>query len=404
MAEFLVKMADERGRVMERAESAPTADELRDRFSKQGLSVVSIKERGLLSGGQVNLRRRKIKHQDWVVFNQQLYTLIKAGLPIPTALELLERQQKNAYFKAILGDVRQRVRSGEVLSAAFAAQDAVSRIYATTLVAGEKSGNLDEVLARYINFEKTALSVRKKLLISLIYPALLITAVLFILVFLVTFVVPRFAALYQDLGAELPAITVFILSFGVGVQKYAWLIFGSLVVLVLTLQRWRRSRAGQERIDRVRLRMPLLGQIWLKYQVSMFCRTLATLLAGGLPLVPALETAGESMESRTVANSVVAAAERVKEGQPLAKCLEETRRFPAMAIEMLAVGESTGSMREMLISVADFYEEDVQNAVTAAMALIEPILLIIVAVFVITILLALYLPLFSLGASGGLQR
>jgi type IV pilus assembly protein PilC len=218
------------------------------------------------------------------------------------------------------------------------------------------------------------------------------------MIFLVTYVVPKFADLFNNLGAQLPTITVFMLAVGLNAQKYAWAIALVLVIAIPLFWRWKQSDRGAEQFDRFLLSLPLLGEIRLKYQVANFSRILSTLLQGGLPLVPAMQTAGASMSSRQILNGILNATERVKEGQSLAKSLETEKIFPDLAVEMLEVGESTGALPAMLGSVAEFYEEDVQTALGAAMALIEPMILIVMAVFVGGILISLYLPIFTLGA------
>jgi len=400
MAEFLVKMADERGRVLEQTESASSESDLRDRFAKQGFYVYSVRSKGLFSDGfAVASRRKKVKQSEFVIFNQQFFTLIHAGLPIPTALELLAKRQRNPYFRSVLENVRERVKGGEVLSAAFAAQGVFPQLYNTTLVAGEKSGNLEEVLTRFIAFQRISMAVRKKLLVSLIYPALLIVLVTLMLTYLIAFVVPKFADLYRDLQAPLPTVTVYLIAFGQTVHHYFPFILLAVAAILLIGWKWKNSDAGAEKLDRMRLKLPVLGTIWLKYQIAMFARMMSTLLAGGLPLVPSLETAGASIQSRTVARAALGAAERVREGLSLSRSLDETKMFPELALEMIEVGESTGAMREMLNSVAEFYEEDVESAVAAAMALIEPMLLIFVAIVIGFVLISLYMPIFSIGSA-----
>jgi len=211
--------------------------------------------------------------------------------------------------------------------------------------------------------------------------------------------VPQFAKLYENLNAQLPAITLLMMAIGVNAQKYAPAALIVLVILLVAGWRWKGTDKGAEMIDRAFLRMPLIGQIWLKYQVATFSRMLSTLLQGGLPLVPSLETAGASMGSRRILNGIAEAATRVREGQRLSKSLEEQNMFPDLSVEMIEVGESTGALPAMLNSVAEFYEEDVQTALGAAMALIEPILLIIMALFVGGVLISLYLPIFTLGSN-----
>jgi len=396
MAEFLVKVADERGHLTEQLEHGYSEDEVRERVSQQGYLVYWVKPRGMFSAGK--RRGGRIRHSSFLVFNQQFLTLIHAGLPILTALELLLKRQKDASLKAVLDNVRERVKGGESLSEAFAAQNMFPRMYTTTLMAGEKSGNMEEVLSRYIAFQRVAMTFRKKLLVSLVYPTLLVSVVLILVVFLVTYVVPEFAKLFDNLGAKLPTITVFMLTIGIAAQKYAVFVLLGLVATAFLIWRWRNTDRGAERIDRVLLGMPMLGDIRWKYQVASFSRMLSTLLQGGIPLVPAMETAGASMTSRRILNGIATASGRVREGQGLSKSLEEQRIFPDLALEMLEVGESTGALPAMLNSVAEFYEEDVQTALGAAMALIEPILLIFMAVFVGGVLISLYMPIFTLGA------
>ncbi len=400
MAEFLVKVADERGRMVQQVESGYSESEVRDRFVQQGFLVYWVKPRGMMSSGDFRFRRGgKVKQTPFLVFNQQFLTLIKAGLPVLSSLDLLIRRQRDGYLRSLLQNVRDRVKSGELLSDAFAAQGAFPKIYISTMIAGEKSGNMEEVLGRFIAMQRLGLTFKKKLAVSLVYPVLLVTMVCLMLVFLVTYVVPQFAKLYEDLGATLPTITVIMLVIGNHAQQYGPVAAIVLVVAIVALWKWKNTERGADRIDRIILGLPLLGDIWLKYQVSNFSRMLSTLLIGGMPLVPSLETAGASMSSRRILNGVADAAIRVREGQPLAKSLEDQKMFPDLSVEMIEVGESTGALPAMLNSVAEFYEEDVQTALGAAMALIEPIILIVMAVVVGGILISLYLPIFSLGST-----
>ena len=397
MPQFLVKVADEQGHLRQQVEHGASEAEVHDRFAQQGYLVYWVKPQSLFSGraGQPG----KLKQAKFLIFNQQFLTLIKAGLPILTALDLLIKRQKDKTLLKLLENVRERVKGGELLSDAFEAQQIFPKMYTTTLLAGEKSGNMEEVLNRYIQYQRMVQTFRKKLVVSLVYPALLVSVVTVMLIFLITYVVPKFADLFNNLGADLPAITVFMLSVGLHAQKYAWVGLAVLIVGGFLLWRWKQSDRGAETIDKFLLSMPLLGEIRLKYQVANFSRILATLLQGGLPLVPAMETAGASMSSRQMLNGITTAAARVREGQGLAKSLEDQKLFPDLAVEMLEVGESTGALPAMLGSVAEFYEEDVQTALGAAMALIEPMILIVMAVFVGGILISLYMPIFTLGAN-----
>ena len=395
MTEFVVKLADERGRVQEQMHAASTAEELRARFTQAGYYVYSVKAKGGIGGG-----KKKVKLEPFLIFNQQFLTLIKAGLPILGSLDLLARRQKDLYFRGQLEDITARVKTGESLSQAFEAQGGFPVIYTTTLLAGERSGNLEEVLQRFLDFQRVSLTFRKKLKASLIYPALLVVMVLALFIFLITFVVPRFAQLYEQLGTKLPSLTLFLLALGKNAQHYGIYVAVVLGLLGFLIYRWAKTDAGATALDKVRIGLPIFGPVWLKYQVGLFSRTLSTLLTGGLPLVPSLETAARSIDSRQIGNAVFASVETVREGKGLSDSLLRTKVFPELAIEMIEVGESTGALPGMLNSVAEFFEEDVQTSLTAAMSLIEPAILIVMGVVVVVILIALYLPIFSLSAGG----
>ena len=393
MAEFVIKLADERGRVQEQTQTAATAEELRARFVHAGYHVFSIRARSGFAG----MKRGKVKLEPFLIFNQQFLTLIRAGLPILGSLQMLAKNQKNAHFSAQLDDISTRVKTGESLSAAFEAQTGFPVMYTTTLLAGERSGNLQEVLERYVTFQRITLTFRKKLITSLIYPCVLMVLVFGLVFFMFTYVVPQFALLYDQIGSKLPAMTVYLLAFS------KWLNHNLLWILLASLgigggvYRFAMTERGQDFIDAVRIRMPVLGNIWLKYQVALFTRTLATLLTGGLSLVPSLETAARSISSRRVSRAVVTSISTVREGKSLAEALTQTEVFPDLATEMITVGEQTGALPQMLISVGEFFDEDVATALSAALALIEPIILIMMGVVVVFILISLYLPIFSMG-------
>jgi type IV pilus assembly protein PilC len=393
MAEFVIKLADERGRVQEQVQTAATAEELRARFAHAGYHVFSIRARSGFAG----LKRRKVKLEPFLIFNQQFLTLIRAGLPILGSLQMLAKNQKNAHFAAQLDDVSGRVKTGEALSSAFEAQSGFPVMYTTTLLAGERSGNLLEVLERYVSFQRISLTFRKKLITSLIYPCVLLVLVTALVMFMFAYVVPQFALLYDQIGSKLPAMTVDLLSFS------KWLNHNLLWIALIALgtvggaYRFAITERGRDFVDGFRIRMPVFGKIWLKYQVALFARTLSTLLSGGLPLVPSLETAARSISSRRVSKAVVSSITTVREGKSLAEALTQTNIFPDLAAEMITVGEQTGALPQMLNSVAEFFEEDVATALTASLARIEPAILIVMGVVVIFILISLYLPIFSLG-------
>ncbi len=396
MTEFTIRLADDRGRIQEQTHAAATAEELRNRFTQAGYLVYSVKARSNFGSGS----KKKVKLAPFLVFNQQFLTLIRAGLPILSSLELLSKRQKDLGFRGQLEDVATRVRTGESISAAFEAQGGFPLVYTTTLLAGERSGNLEEVLQRFLDFQRVALTFRKKLKASLIYPSFLVVMVIGMFIFLVTFVVPRFAQLYEQLGTKLPSLTLFLLALGNYAQHDGIYFAVGIGLVGYGIYRWVKTEKGALMVDRIRVSLPVLGSVWVRYQVGLFSRTLATLLTGGLPLVPSLETAARSIDSKQIGKAVFTSVEGVREGKGLSVSLEATKVFPELSIEMVEVGESTGALPQMLNSVAEFFEEDVETQLTAIMSLIEPLILVVMGFVVVIILIALYLPIFSLNGPG----
>jgi type IV pilus assembly protein PilC len=401
MGEFVCRVADANGRVFSHVEAAGTLEEARQKLADRGLFVYSVKSRSSLISGFFGFRKeRKIGGNDFLILNQQLNTLIKAGLPILRSLDLLATRATAPKLRPILMQIRDRVREGKSLSEAVDEAGVFSKVYSTAILAGEKSGNLPGVLDNYISYQRVSTGVKKKILASLVYPTLLITVATIIVTYLVTAVVPTFAQLYRDLGVELPGPTKLLLRITV---DYRYYILGAVVVLFLTAMGiffWSRSDEGGIAFDRLKFRLPVIGPTLLKFQVSQFCRTLATLLTGGTPLVAALQTASDSIASRLVRGSVTQAAQMVREGESLHGALSGTRVMPDMALDMIEVGESSGALSPMLNSVAEFYEEEVSLRLGALVALIEPLILVFMAILVAAILISLYLPIFSFSISG----
>ncbi len=398
MPEYIARLANDRGEQLRRVESANSEVELRDRFAQQGLFVYSIRRRTPLSavGRNGAARKQKVRLGEFLTFNQQLTTLVRAGLPILKSLQLLASQIAHPSLRSSIQAIRESVKGGALLSEAFRQQGIFPEIYTTSLMAGEKSGNLEEVLERYIQYQRTALTVRKKLLASLVYPALLVTMVMVMVTFLITYVIPNFAELYRSMSRELPPLTQALIAFTDAFRKYqialVIVVFGSAAGIWL----WSSTEQGGETMDRVKMKMPLVGPIWIKHQVAQFSRILSTLLSGGIPVVQALETARQSVTSPLLRRSLDLAIRHVTEGKPLSEALSESRFFPGLAIEMVQVGESSGALPQMLSSVAEFYEEDVGANLAALLTLIEPAILVFMGGVVALVLIALYLPIFSL--------
>ncbi len=396
MPQYAVKYADARGEIHQQVADAQSEQELRDRYAQQGFLVYSVKTR---TGGAPLAglgRPKKLNLEKFLIFNQQFVTLVRAGLPILKSLDLLADRLTDPKLGRYVKGVREDVRNGALLSDAFRKQGVFPPMYVTSVMAGEKSGALAEVLDRYITYQRLALGVRKKILLSLLYPSILIFLVICLIVFLVTYVVPNFAQLYNSMEAQLPVITQVLIAVGTTARAYVLAGFGILLGLIVLFRLWSRGERARETLDRLKLRTPLVGEIWIKFQVAQFGRVLSTLLTGGIPLVQALETGADSLGSSLLRKAIGKTQRMVREGQPLSASLSSTGLFPGLAIDMIEVGESTGALPQMLASVAEFYEDDVNTRMTAALSLIEPAIMLFMGCFVAFVLVALYLPIFSL--------
>jgi type IV pilus assembly protein PilC len=401
MAEFLCKVADGTGKVFLHVEPAESVTEARQKLSDRGLFVYNVRPRSGLLGQLLGSKRQKsVDGNDFLVFNQQFNTLIKAGIPILRALDLLSDRAAAEKLRPVLSEVRRQVREGTTLSEALESQGVFPKVYTVSVLAGEKSGNLSGVLEYYIAYQKVTTGFRKKLISTLIYPTILVIAAFCIVTYLVTYVIPKFAGLYNDLNITLPVATRVLLAITVTYRPYLLASIAVIVVLVAIAVAWSQTEQGALAVERIRMRLPLVGMTITKFQFAQFCRTLSTLLAGGTPLVQAMETSGGAIKSRLISEAITQGAQLVREGQSLHDALSTTGLVPDLALEMVEVGEASGSLAAMLSSVAEFYEDDVDTHLTNLVALIEPAILVFMAILIAFILVALYLPMFSLSAGG----
>ncbi len=401
MGEFVCRVADANGRVFSHVEAAGSLAEARQKLVERGLFVYSVDPRSSLLGAFSKRRsERQIGGSDFLILNQQFNTLIKAGLPILRALDLLADRATSPKLRPVLSKVRDRVREGKSLSEAVAEAGVFSKVYATAILAGEKSGNLSGVLEYYIAYQKVSTGVKKKILATLVYPVLLITIATIIVTYLVTFVIPKFALLYRDLNVELPGPTQFLIALTV---DYRYVVLGIIALIFLSVFGvifWSRTEEGGEAFDRLKFRIPVIGDTLLKFQVAQFSRTLATLLTGGTPLVAGLQTASDAISSKLIRSTVTQATQMVREGESLHSALASKGTMPELALDMIEVGESSGALAPMLTSVAEFYEEEVSIRLGALVAVIEPVILVFMGLLVAFILISLYLPIFSFSLTG----
>jgi type IV pilus assembly protein PilC len=401
MAEFVCKVGDATGHVFQQMETAQSESEARQRLADRGYYVYAVRPNLNLARALGGFRGgRSLPANDFLIFNQQFNTLVKAGLPILKCLDLLADRVALPKIRPILQGVRDKVREGALLSDAVESAGVFPPVYVTSIRAGEKSGNLAGVLDDYIAYQRTTTGLRKKLISVLVYPIILIVVATSIVSYLVVYVIPQFAKLYHDLGTPLPALTQLLISLVTDFGGWILAAAGIFIFGLLFLLLWSRTERGGILVDRLKLKLPVVGDVWIKFQIAQFARIMGTLLRGGTPLVAALETASNAMSSRLVSGAIQRAAKRVREGESLHVSLAESGLVPELALEMAEVGENSGALAPMLSSAAQFYDEETSIKTGVLISIIEPAVLLVMAALIFFILLALYLPLFSVQAGG----
>ncbi|MFB3922714.1 MAG: type II secretion system F family protein [Terriglobia bacterium] len=396
--EFICKLGTDAGRVLTQTEEALSESELRQRLAAQGFFIFSVQPKQALRARAHELRKGRIRADDFMIFNQQFLTLSKSGLPLQKSLDLLARQTRSAELRAAIEDVRERVRSGALLSEAFEALGKFPKIYCATLRAGERSGSLDKVLAQYLTYQKTTRTFRKKFLAALIYPAFLLIFLGALISFIISFIVPRFAQLYAELHVQMPPLTLFVIELSLGVKRVGAFALAAIAGGVLLGRGAWKSQRTRLAWDKLKFRVPVVGKLLLKFSVAEFARTLGTLMQGGIPIVSALETSKESVSSPLLSQAIGHAQVEVTSGKALSASLRNTGFFPPIALDMLEVGEATGALPTMLEALAEFFEEDVNIDLATLVALVDPLMIASIAIVVAFVLVAFYLPLFSMAA------
>jgi type IV pilus assembly protein PilC len=378
---------------------------LRMELEEKGLYLLSVQGGGGLRVGRFNLgmaRRRRIGTSEFLVFNQELATLLKAGLPLVQSLDILRKRVPNPTFKVALDDIYEKVRSGSALSDAFEAQRLFPGVYTASLMAGEKSGSLETVIRRYVHHIKVLNSVKSRVVSALIYPAVLVTLSIAVVGLIVFKVVPEFAAFYQQYGdgAALPMSTRVVVAVSNNLVGSGGIILAALIVGIVGVIMWFRQPGQRRRLHAAILRLPYFGPLARTLAVAQVSRTLSTLLSGGIPLVNSLDIAAKSVGNQAIAEHLAVVARQVREGGSLAQALSDRKAFPNVSVEMVEVGESTGALAEMLNSVADFYDEANETSLTRFSNLIQPLLLIAMGFVIAGLLMSLYMPLFNLSSLG----
>jgi len=373
---------------------------LRREFEEKGLYVLAIQRAGRAALGSFKLpRRNRISTREFLVFNQELATLLKAGMPLVQSLDILRQRVTNPLLKGVLDDVFDRVRAGSSLSEAFEAQGPLfPGVYTASLLAGEKSGSLEQVIRRYVAYVKVVSGVKRKTISALVYPCILLALSCVVVGIIVLRVVPEFGAFYAQFDRELPLSTRIIVSISNFAVAYFFLVVLGIAAIVFGFIAWLRRPGNRRRVDKWILGMPTLGPIAQKFATSQATRTLATLLGGGIPLVNAIDVSARSISNQYLASELTTAAQQVREGRALAAAMMQSGAFPDVAIKMVEVGESTGALQEMLNSLSEFYDEEIETSLTRFITIVEPALLVIMGIVIAALLLSLYMPLFNLSS------
>lgn len=396
--QFVCRYGTPDGRVLTKVQNGADATSVRHELEKQGFHIFEVRPRGSLFNFELPFakKRRRMPIDEFLAFNQELAALLRAGLPLLQALELMLERIEEPNLRQVLTEIRDQVKSGIELSDAFASfGDMFPPLYASTLKAGERSGELESVIRRFIRYLRLVSTARKKVVSALIYPAVLIGLSIGMLAVLAIYVVPSFSKFYRDLDAELPAITQITLAVSFWLRDHYLFLLGGLVLAGILSTNWRKTPTGLLFFDRLRLRIPIVGDIFRYFALSEFCRSLSTLLAGGIPLVSALDTAVQAVGNRHVSGSIAPVIDEVRQGQPFNEALDRTRAFPNLAIDMIKVGEATGSLDDMLNSVSDYFDETVETRVQRLLTLVEPIMLVVMGALVALLLISIYLPMFG---------
>ena len=398
--EFRCRLGTASGEILERVCIADNEVSLRQELEKEGLFLLSFRQRARFPWSSVSVqRKRRPGVREFTVFNQELAALLKAGMPLLQSLDILRQRTDQPVLKTVLDDVHEQVRGGTSLSDAFASHgDLFPGVYTASILAGEKSGNLEETLRRYVSYAKVISGVRRRTLSALIYPAILLALSGIVVAIILVRVVPEFTSFYDSMGATLPLATRLLTRVSLAVTEFFWLIVLLAAAAGGATWAWGRQPGRGAQIDRLLLRLPFVGNVAIRFATSQLARTLATLLGGGIPLVNALDVTARSVGNRYVSRHLESISREVREGKALSVSMHARDLFPPVAVKMVEVGESTGALRDMLNAVADFFDEEIETTLGRFMTLIEPLLLVIMGIVIAALLLALYWPLLQLGA------
>ncbi|MFA6002562.1 MAG: type II secretion system F family protein [Elusimicrobiota bacterium] len=401
MPVFTYKAKGSDGRLVEGTVDADEQKTAVERLRGQKMVVLEIGEKAASPLDAVMAlfkRKGKVYSRDLVLFSRQLSTLVGAGVPIVQSLSILENQAENPAFKEVLGAVRSDIESGLSISDALRKHpDAFPELYTSMIKAGELGGILDTILERLTSYLESNEALKAKVKAAMMYPIIVLSICFVITIFLLTFVIPRFATIFLSFGAKLPLLTQLLLDLSDFVKQYFILIAFSPVGLWFLGKKWYKTPSGQKIVDGRLLTVPIFGIILKKVAVARFTRTLGTLIKSGVPILQALETVAATAGNVVISDAVFTARESIREGGHLSDPLKKSGIFPNMVTAMISVGEETGALDTMLTKIADFYDQEVDTAIKGLTSLIEPVVIVIMGTIVGTIVAAMFLPMFGMG-------
>jgi type IV pilus assembly protein PilC len=405
MAEFICRLGTPSGEIVTRVVEAVGIGEAKTQLEHEGFKVFTVAsaEKGLsavLSGGKG--KKNRVKQGDFLLFNQQLSALLRAGIPVLQSINLLRNRSQSSNLRVVLADVEDKIKSGIPLSDAFEAQGIFPRIYTASLLSGEKSGALDDVLARYVDYLKRAVGVSRKLRGALAYPAFLLSAAVIMVAFLTLYIVPRMSDLFKGLSTKngLPTITLVVLGISSAISNNIWWLLPMTLILVFATVIWLRTPNGKLLLHKFLLKLPLIGNLIRQMTMAQLARSLSTLLSGGITVPDAWDIASQAINNLELRRRSQGVLSLIREGRGFTESLGQANWMPELALDMIGIGENSGSLREMLDEVANFYDAEAEVRLEQLMTLMEPVILVFMAIIVIVILLAIYLPIIQTISSG----
>jgi type IV pilus assembly protein PilC len=397
MPYFLCRLATEDGRYLAQPFLASSAEDCRKHFEGEGFCVLSVHKDWKKRSAPSLPFEKKIKDKDFIMFNQELVALLRAGYPILKSLELIASRTKNVHLKELLQKIEAGVRSGKALSESFAPYEKdFTKVYIAALMAGEQSGNLPGTIGRYLDYAKVIAQTKSRIRSALLYPTVLIIFALVLMGILVNFILPRFAGFYADFGAQLPGVTRLLISLATGLRTATPVLLVALAILASVLPRLKKQEKVLLALEKLKLKIPYFRRIRLETAISLFSRTLSLLLEAGITLLPGLPIACQAIPNKFLMKQTRHVPEDIKNGGSLSDSLGRTGFFTPLATDMIRIGENSANLHGMLMEVADVYDQRIQARIDTFVSLIEPGIIIVMGLLVALMLLAVYLPIFNI--------